>query len=115
EGYRLSPSTALAVSRHELAREGFDLLQSRHFLLIVGASGDGKTTLATGVAGILSESGLSVFSYQRPHTANSLPLKDVLTFLEAADRPCVLLLDDANLYLTETDLGQIAASAGKPV
>ncbi len=115
EGYRLSPSTALAVSRHALAQEGLEQVTSRHFLLIVGASGDGKTTLAVGVAGLLSESGLAVYSYQRPHTGNSPPLKDILTFLEAADRACVLLLDDANLYLTETDLSQIAASAGKPV
>ena len=113
--YRVSASTAFAVSHHELADEGLASVRANKFLLIVGASGDGKTTLATGIGGFLAEAGLPVFTYQRPVTANSLPLRDVLTFLEAADRECALILDDANVFLTESDLSQIGLAAGKPV
>lgn len=113
--YGVSPATALAVSRHELADEGVRRLRSDNFLLIVGAPGDGKTILAVGIGGLLAEQGLAFFSYQRPVSADSLPVKDIMTFLEAADRQCVLLLDDANLALTEAGLGEIARAAGKPV
>lgn len=113
--YGVSPATALAISRHELADEGVRRVRSDKFLLIVGAPGDGKTTLAVGIGGLLAEQGIPFFSYQRHVSADSLRVKDIMTFLEAADRECVLLLDDANLALSETGLGEIARAAGKPV
>ena len=115
QGYRLSNATALAVSQHELAQEGVALLCKRGWLPIVGASGDGKTTLARGIAGRLWTEGYLVFNYQPPAIGERIPLQDVLTFIQAADRSCVLLLDDANRALSETDLTQIGAAAGRPV
>ena len=115
DGYRLSNATALAASYHELAEEGVVLLRERGLLPIVGASGDGKTTLALGLAGHLWKEGFQVFNYQPPAAGRPLPLQDVLSFVQSADRPCVLLLDDANRAFSETDLTQIGAAAGRPV
>lgn len=115
DGYRLSNATALAVSDHDVAREGVALLRERGLLPIVGASGDGKTTLALGIAGFLWKEGFRLFQYQPPVTGRPLPLQDVLTFMQAADRPCILLLDDANRAFSETDLTQIGAATKRSV
>lgn len=114
-GYRLSDATALAASDHELARKGVALLRERGMLPIVGASGDGKTSLAVGIAGHLWREGYRIFIYQPPAAGRPLPLQDVLVFMQTADRPCVLILDDANRVFAETDLTQIDAAAGRPV
>src|SRR4051794_14693741 len=113
--YRLSNATALAASPHEIAQEGVALLRERGLLPIVGASGNGKTTLAHGIAGRLWSEGYRVFNFQPPAAGRPLSLQDVLSFMRAADRKCVLLLDDANRTFSETDLTQIGAAAGQPV
>jgi hypothetical protein len=115
DGYRLSNATALAATPQELAEEGVALLRERGLLPIVGASGDGKTTLAIGIAGHLWKEGFRVFKYQPPVAGRPLPLQDVLSFMQTADYECVLLLDDANRCFSETDLTQIGAAAGRPV
>jgi hypothetical protein len=109
DGYRVSSSTALACAHHDLADEGLAKVRERGFLAIVGASGDGKTTLAIGIAGRLSQQGYRVLSYQ-PSMGGKNALSDVLTFLGMIERPCVLVIDDANRLFSETHLSEIAAA-----
>lgn len=106
EGYAPSSSTALDASRHPLTLTALRRLAADHFLVIAGGSGDGKTTFAVGVAGHLWEKGALVLAYR--HFEPSRPvLHEILKLLSAVDRDCVLLLDDANRYLSEPDLAQI--------
>ena len=89
-------------------------LRETGFLLLLGISGSGKTTLAVGVAGRLAGSGYLAFRYDPPRSVRN-PTADVLTFLATADRPCVLVLDDANLDFREHQLAEIRAASGRPV
>jgi hypothetical protein len=110
EGYAPSNSTALDVSRNTLTRTALQRLSDDHFLVIAGGSGDGKTTFAIGVAGHLWEKGALVLAYHHAETYRPA-LHEVLKFLSAVDRDCVLLLDDANRHLSEPDLAQIQRAA----
>lgn len=113
--YRVSNSTALAVAQHETTLCGLAQLHKNGFLTVAGASGAGKTTLATGIMGRLWREGMPVYSYQPSAVSRHSPLQDVLLFMHLADRPCVLLLDDANRFFLETDLTQIATASNKNV
>jgi hypothetical protein len=113
--YRVPASTALALATSDLALDAERRLRERGFLLLLGASGSGKTTLAVGVAGRLAAAGFLAFRYDPPKSGGRNPMGDVLTFLATADRPCVLILDDANLDFREEQLAEIRAAAGRPV
>ena len=110
DGYAPSSSTALDASRNPLGVTAVQRLSADHFLVIAGGSGDGKTTYAIGVAGHLWAKGSLVLAYR--HVESPRPaLHEVLKFLSAVDRDCVLLLDDANRHLSEEDLAQIQRAA----
>ena len=111
DGYRLSDSTALDVSRHQFANDANVRVTKQKSLIIGGGSGSGKTTLAIGVAGHLWERDFLVFRYRARHESSGTQLTTILTFIGASDRPCVLLIDDANSYLSETDLSSVVAAA----
>ena len=99
------------MSKNPLTLAALQRLLADHFLVVAGGSGDGKTTFAVGVAGHLWESGALVLAY-RPAETSRPALHEVLKFLSAVDRDCVLLLDDANRHLSESDLAQIQRTAG---
>jgi hypothetical protein len=106
-----SPSTARMISEHGLGTVAKARLLSTNFLLIAGASGAGKTTLATGVAGSAA-SGTRVFRYLRSSGQdNRAALTEILTFLNTAVEFCVLIVDDANFWLTKADIETVARSS----
>src|SRR5262249_15596631 len=107
---RITPPTAVSVSDHPVAEEVRERLLGERFALLLGRSGDGKTTLALGVAGQLARDGWQVFRY-RPPTANSrLALQEILAFVAIAVKDSVLVLDDVNTWLTSHDLEEVAAA-----
>lgn len=106
-----SPSTARMISEHGLGAEARVRLLSANFLLIAGASGAGKSTLAMGVAGSAA-GGARVFRYLRSSGQdNRAALTEILTFLNTAVEPCVLIVDDANFWLTNADIETIARAS----
>lgn len=113
--YRVSNATSLAISRHAVASEALARLRSNGILVVGGASGDGKSTLARGVGGLLAEGGFNVFAYQPAKAGREFPLKDVLTFVGMVDRPTVLIMDDANKNFSESDLSEIGTAAKRRV
>lgn len=104
--YAPSSATALDASRNFLTATAVKRLAADNFLIIAGESGDGKTTFSTGIAGHLWERGSLVLACRHAESSSSA-LHEVLKFLSAVDRDCVLLLDDANRQFSEEDLGQI--------
>jgi hypothetical protein len=106
-----SPSTARAISEHGLGAAAQAQLLSANFLLIAGASGAGKTTLAMGVAGSAA-GGARVFRYLRSAGQdNRVALTEILTFLNTVVEPCVLIVDDANFWLTNVDIETVARAS----
>lgn len=106
-----SPSTARMLSEHGLGAEARARLLSANFLLVAGASGAGKSTLAMGVAGSVA-GGVRVFRYLRSSGQdNRAALTEILTFLNTAVEPCVLIVDDANLWLTNADIETVARAS----
>jgi 5-methylcytosine-specific restriction endonuclease McrA len=106
-----SPNTARMISEHGLGASARARLLSANFLLIAGASGAGKSTLAMGVAGSVA-GGVRVFRYLRSSGQdNRAVLTKILTFLNTAVEPCVLIVDDANFWLTNTDIETIARAS----
>jgi hypothetical protein len=106
-----SPSTARVISEHGLGATARARLLSANFLLIAGASGAGKSTLAMGVAGS-AVGGARVFRYPRPSGQdNRAALTEILTFLSTAVEPCVLIVEDANLWLTNADIEAIGRAS----
>jgi energy-coupling factor transporter ATP-binding protein EcfA2 len=78
--------------QHELA-----LLQKHHKLLLAGASGNGKSTLAKGIAGAYGD--FEVFNYAFPRDGSD-HLQEMLQFLSLNVEPVILIVDDANRYLS---------------
>lgn len=107
---RVAPPTALAVSKHSLALEVKQIVLRDGFALLLGRSGDGKSTLAVGVSGLLRHDGWMVFRYRPPDRDNRHALKEILEFIAVAARECVLILDDVNTYMSATDLEDVAAA-----
>lgn len=108
EGFRVSNATALDMAQTSYAKSAVQRLQESPFLAIAGKSGSGKSTFARGVAGHFFLLGYQGFLFQPPKTN---AVAEVLTFLSTADRNCILLLDDVNLYLTESDIATVQAAA----
>lgn len=108
---RVTPPTAVAVSGHPVADEVRGRVLNDRFALLLGRSGDGKTTLALGVAGQLARDRWHVFRYRPPTADNRLAFQEILGFIAIAAKDSVLVLDDANAWLTSNDLEEIAAVA----
>lgn len=99
------------ISEHGLGTEARARLLAANFLLLAGASGAGKSTLAMGVAGSVA-GGTRVFRYQRSSGQdNRAALTEILSFLNTTVEPCVLIVDDANFWLTNADIEAIARAA----
>jgi energy-coupling factor transporter ATP-binding protein EcfA2 len=107
EGFRPSNATAFDMAQNPFAGRACQRLRKSPFLAIAGKSGSGKSTFARGIAGHFRSLGYQAFLFQAPK-ANAVG--EVLTFLSTADRDCILLLDDVNLYLTESDLATVQAA-----
>lgn len=106
-----SPSTARMISEHGLGAAARSRLLSANFLLIAGASGAGKSTLAMGVAGSVA-GGVRVFRYLRSSGQdNRAALTEILTFLNTGVEPYVLIVDDANFWLTNADIEIVARAS----
>lgn len=103
--YRISPSLCMALSDHKVATECIDELKKNHFALIVGNSGSGKSTLAVGVAGHFAKSHDSrVFQYRFSGSYSTSELPEILRCISCSANMDVLILDDANKFLTIDDL-----------
>ncbi|MFO0840909.1 MAG: hypothetical protein U0797_00735 [Gemmataceae bacterium] len=107
---RVTAPTALDVSQHPLAIEVRDLVIRDRFALLFGRSGDGKTTVAVGVAGLLSRDGWLVFRYRPPSGDNRRAVREILEFIAVAARESVVILDDVNTWLQAADLEDVAAA-----
>jgi hypothetical protein len=107
---RVAPPTAVAVSEHPLADKVWERVVREQFALLLGRSGDGKTTLALGVAGRLAREGWHVFRYRPPTADNRLALREILAFVAVAVRDSVLILDDVNVWMGAHDLEEVAAA-----
>lgn len=113
---RITPPSAIAVSNHPVADVVQQQLVRDQFALLFGRSGDGKTTLAVGVAGRFAQEGWKVFRYRPPPADNRLALKEILAFVAIAVRNSVLILDDVNAWMGPHDLEEVATAArGKAV
>lgn len=73
------------------------LLQKHHKVLLAGASGNGKSTLAKGIAG--SDERFLVFNYAFPKDGSD-HLQEMLQFLRLNVEPVILIVDDANRFLS---------------
>jgi len=102
----LSPSTALTCYPSELASEARTRLDSSSFLIVLGASGSGKSTYATAMGGLYGKAGFMVFQH-RFGKPNHDSLNQVSLFVSACVREVVIILDDANTWATAADLQQI--------
>jgi hypothetical protein len=109
DGYRLSNATALDIAQTDFAMTAVQRLDHTPFLALAGASGSGKSTFARGVIGHLWKRGFTAFQYQSSPIRQSAA--EVLTFLSLADHNSILLLDDANVYLSEIDVTAIQAAS----
>jgi hypothetical protein len=99
----LSPSTTLICYSPELAARADTSLERDPLLILFGGSGSGKTTFAVAVGARQQERGFRPFLY-RLGKSNEEPLKQVFLLLSVAVRPTFVILDDANLWATATDL-----------
>jgi HNH endonuclease len=115
EGYKLSNATALDLAQTTSAQNAVQRLEHSPFLAIAGQSGSGKSTFARGLIGRFWKRGFAAFQIQP--SLNGQAAAEVLTFLSFADRECILLLDDVNVYLSEVDITaiQVASRAGAKV
>ena len=107
EGFRPSNATAFDMAQNPFADRACLRLRKSPFLAIAGQSGSGKSTFARGIAGHFCSLGYQAFLFQPPKVN---AVGEVLTFLSTADRRCILLLDDVNLYLTESDIATVQAA-----
>ena len=111
-----SPSTARALSEHNLGTIGSRKLERENFLIIAGDSGSGKSTLAMGIAGIIPANSERVFRYVRSSSSdNRLALQEILTFVATAANPSTIIIDDVNLWATTNDIERIARTASRTV
>jgi hypothetical protein len=109
EGYKLSNATALDLAQTTFAQNAVQRLERSSFLAIAGQSGSGKSTFARGVIGQFWRSGFAAFQFQP--SSDGQAAAEVLTFLSLADRNCILLLDDVNVYLSEVDVTAIQTAS----
>jgi 5-methylcytosine-specific restriction endonuclease McrA/energy-coupling factor transporter ATP-binding protein EcfA2 len=108
----VSPSTARIVSQHSLGTAALDKLQREHFLIIAGDSGSGKSTLAIGVAGSVPGKSRRVYGYVPPLIGdNRQAVQEIMTFINTAAEPCLLIIDDINLWATIADIKRIARAS----
>jgi|SRR5215213_660283 len=111
-----SPSTARALSEHNLGTSGKKKLEREDFLIIAGESGSGKSTLAMGIAGIIPPNSERVFRYVRSSSSdNRLAVQEILTFVATAANPCTIVIDDINLWATTNDIERIARTTSRTV
>ncbi len=115
EGYKLSNATTFDLAQTAVAQLAVQRLKASPFLAIAGDSGSGKSTFARGVIGHFWKRGYVAVQFQP--SSNGKAAAELLTFLSLADRDSILLLDDANTYLSEVDITSIqsAARAGAKV
>jgi hypothetical protein len=107
---RIAPPTAISVSNHTVADTVLENLLRERFALLLGHSGDGKSTLAIGVTGRLAQQGWQIFRYRPPVGDNRLAITEILSFIDIAVRDSVLILDDVNAWMSTQDLEEVAAA-----
>ncbi len=107
---RIYPPTAVAVSNHIIANSVIDNLLRDRFALLLGQSGDGKSTLAIGAAGQLAQKGWHIFRYRPPLADNRTAVTEILSFIQIAVRDSVLILDDVNTWMSPQDLEDVTAA-----
>jgi hypothetical protein len=111
-----SPSTAHIVSEHSLGTAALEKLQREHFLIIAGDSGSGKSTLAIGVAGSVPNNSRRVYRYVRSSNSdNRQAVQEIMTFITTTAEPCLLIIDDINLWATNADIERIARASTSAV
>jgi hypothetical protein len=110
--YRASPSLCINLSEHSIATKCVEQLESEHFAVIVGSSGSGKSTLAVGSAGRFAANHRSrVFQFRGSPSYSHHDLHEVLRCISCCSRRDVLILDDANKFLSVDDLVSVSLAA----
>lgn len=109
EQSRMSPSSAAMVTRGSLSDSVAEIGKSRQFVLIDGQSGSGKSTLALGAASQFSAQGWSVYTYTPPSGGDIRSIMEELRRAAIVLQPCVVLLDDINLWANSVEIERIAS------
>jgi len=91
-------------------QEASAILEKHHKVLLAGASGNGKSTLAKGIAG--SDESFQVFNYVFPKDGSN-SLQEMLQFLQLNVKPVILIVDDVNRYLSMAQV-EILLKAASP-
>ncbi len=84
------------------------ILEKHSKLILSGPSGSGKSTLAIGIAGTIANSVVYKYTFAKN---TSQTVEEILLFLSFGVKPIVLIIDDANVYLTLGQIEQITATA----
>lgn len=93
---------------HEaIERETKDILQKQNKIILTGASGSGKTTMAKGIAGIFDS--YTVYTYINDDRSEAI--NEVLVFLSLTVKPIILIIDNANTKLHDEQIERILAAA----
>lgn len=103
----LSPSTSLLCYSRELAQRAQEILNQHSFLLIMGASGSGKSTYAMALGGLYEEAGFLVFRHRMEKQDHSL-FRHLSLFVSTCVRKAVLIMDDVNAWARSGDIQAIA-------
>lgn len=110
----IPPLLARELATHSLAQNLLNRLATSNFSLVTGKPGSGKSTLIIGVGGAMSQR--QVFRYRPSNKQdNRDSLGELLTFVASAGVSSVLLVDDANVVLSDSDLETLATSATETV
>jgi energy-coupling factor transporter ATP-binding protein EcfA2 len=94
----LTPATAAACLPPDFAAAGLALLKAQRSLMVIGASGAGKSTYALGLAGRMhSDTGVRVFRYLR-RQRDSDSLGELTSALCCVAHPTLFIVDDLNSW-----------------
>ena len=103
----LSPSTASLCAPPELKKSAEERLAMQSFLIVFGGSGSGKSTFAIALGGDYAGRGYRVIRH-RFNKRKEDTLKQVYHLLSACVKNTFLILDDANIWATASDLQDLA-------
>jgi hypothetical protein len=107
----LTPATAVVCLPPDFAKAGLALLKAHHSLMVIGASGAGKSTYALGLAGRMhSDSGPRVFRYLR-RQKDSDSLGELTSALTSVAQPTLFIVDDLNSWAALPAIEKLAELA----
>ncbi|WP_348825530.1 HNH endonuclease [Flavobacterium aestuarii] len=104
-------SVCLQLAKGYLSDHCLMTIEKENKLILAGGSGSGKTTLAKGIAGHIKDA--IVFKYVVSDKSSVEIAKEISQFLTLAQKPLVLIIDDANTKLKTEQIESILQFAKK--